>query len=367
MVIMDCTRKHSGVKMGVDIECTYDEETKSTWTPVTPASPLKTISRLHESRQRNILLSLASLITLSTFILYICVRRQGFHLWHDWALAAACQDTNDAHCPGCLLSTQSNASKYSSVFLQPEWIFQYDRDGRNEGLDRDQCRAAFPALFEEITRATSFWRSRAGMNSTKERLDTVNLKDGMGRALIFDGGLYVVSTRADGDYQRRRVLTALGSIHRALVASPHRPSQANIEFVFSVEDHTDNDPLGFQFPVWTLSRIPSAEGVWLMPGLDTGGEYNQAVKSLELTERLWFDKEGMLALRGNSDSASMVQNASIAAVEGDSSNRLQGVKWYDETDVISMDNFCNSKYVAHVEGTNIYTHDSLLGYLIPCR
>lgn len=341
-----------------NIKCTYDEEKTSTWTNVDPSSPLETISRVRGSRQRNDLLSLVIFITLSSLTLFIYVREHGFYFGYDWALRAGArgwQNPIEAQCAGCLLSAPSNAwDDSSSGFLQPEWTFQYGRDGRNEGLDRDQCRTAFPALFEEITRATRFWSTRTGKISTKERLDAVELKDGMGRALIYDGELYVVATRADGEAQRRSVLTALGAIHRALVASPRRSSQTNIEFVFSVEDRMNDDVLGSGHPVWTLSRTSNAEAVWLMPGLDTYGEYNQVVKSLERTERQWFDKESSLALRGSFNSASIVQNTSVVAGAGDSSNRLVGVQWYNsETEVIGMEYFCNSRYIAHVEGTDI--------------
>ena len=42
--------------------------------------------------------------------------------------------------------------------LDPDWKFDFDRDGQNLGLTSIQCKTAFPGLFEDVIRAVDVRR-----------------------------------------------------------------------------------------------------------------------------------------------------------------------------------------------------------------
>jgi hypothetical protein len=71
------------------------------------------------------------------------------------------------------------------------WVFNYRRDGNNYGLDKDQCQAAFPGLYEDIDRARKHWKKKGKI--TERDLSSFEMTKGMVRALIHDGQ---VSSRA---------------------------------------------------------------------------------------------------------------------------------------------------------------------------
>ncbi|KAL1963953.1 hypothetical protein VTN77DRAFT_7628 [Rasamsonia byssochlamydoides] len=317
-------------------------------------------------------------LTTSTTALFLYFSWLGFnsdrYYFHPFlaklipAGTCACQSSTTFQCDSCLACSELNAFNPSSS--SPKWTFQYGRDDRNEGLDRDRCQAAFPGLFEDVVRATNYWKARHGISM--DDLDAIPLKEGMGRAFIYNGELYVVATRAKGEDHRRKILAVLSSIHRALVASPHRASQRNIEFVFSIEDRVDDvtDP---DCPVWVLARTPSEQAVWLMPDFgfwawdnlfNSIGPYNQVVDRIERSELPWNEKKKQLVWRGKPSFAPKLRRALIDAARDKPWDDVRQVDWYQKTNVISMEDHCNYMFIAHVEGRS---YSASLKYRQACR
>src|SRR5437667_4927181 len=164
----------------------------------------------------------------------------------------ACQTSTTFECSSCLKSFHPISTTTQGL----PWQFQYGRDDRNHGLDGSQCRASFPGLFQEIHRASGFWEARHGFSM--EDLDAIKLEQGMARAAIYEGELYVITARGKGEDHRRKIMAILSSIYRALMASPDRASRPSIEFVFSVEDKV-GDVVGPGYPIWVLARKASEE------------------------------------------------------------------------------------------------------------
>lgn len=64
------------------------------------------------------------------------------------------------------------------------WEFVVERDGDDHGLSDEQCRAAFPKLYDEIDKSTEFRKQ----NKIKlKELNSIPVEDGMVRALIHHG------------------------------------------------------------------------------------------------------------------------------------------------------------------------------------
>ena len=77
-----------------------------------------------------------------------------------------------------------------SPTLDPDWRFDFDRDGQNLGLTLTQCETAFPGLFEDVIRAVDVrWENPI----SDEELDDIELGHGMVRATIFEGKVYSFS------------------------------------------------------------------------------------------------------------------------------------------------------------------------------
>ena len=268
----------------------------------------------------------------------------------------ACQTSTTFECSSCLSCPQTRLVKQ----LNPSanWRFEYIRDARNEGLDRMQCDASFPGLFEDPVRAEKYWESHGKL--AMEDLDAVRLEYGMARAFIYNGELYVVSAFPKGEDHRRKILAVLGSIHRALVADPHRGSQRDIEFVFSVEDKVE-DVTNPDNPVWVFARSALEEAVWLMP--DFGfwawdrpqnmlGPYDQVVERIERLDIPWSEKKRQLVWRGKPSFAPKLRRALLDASRDKPWGDVKQVDWRDKTNMIKMEDHCKYMFIAHVEGKN---------------
>lgn len=79
----------------------------------------------------------------------------------------------------------SDADKLATI--DPDWRFDFDRDGQNLGLTSMQCETAFPGLLEDIIRAVDVrWEKPI----SKQEVDAIELGHGMVRATIFEGKVY---------------------------------------------------------------------------------------------------------------------------------------------------------------------------------
>lgn len=270
-----------------------------------------------------------------------------------------CTTSTTFQCDSCLSCVASDLSTNGPI-SKPYWTFQYGRDDKNEGLDRSQCQVAFPGLFEDVSRATNYWRDRGGI--TFDDLDAIHLEYGMARAFIHKGELYVVAARAKGEDHRRKIVATLGSIHRALVASPDRASHPDFEFVFSIEDRVDDVMNNPNHPVWVLARKPTEEAVWLMPDFgfwawdnlyNTIGPYDQVVDRIKRSDIPWSRKKKQLVWRGKPSFAPKLRRALMDASRGKPWNDVRSIDWYRKTNVIKMEDHCHYMFIAHVEGKNI--------------
>ncbi|KAE8377189.1 glycosyl transferase family 90-domain-containing protein [Aspergillus bertholletiae] len=279
-----------------------------------------------------------------------------------------CQSSTSFQCADCLTYLALPPP------LEPEhlvtWRFQYGRDDHNLGLSQSQCQAAFPGLFQDIQRGVGYWKSRGIIS--RDDLSTVPFEDGMARAIISNGDLYVVAARAKGDDHRRKILGTLGSIHRALSASLNRTSHPTIEFIFSIEDRVD-DVDAVSHPVWVLSRKASEESVILMP--DFGfwswaksniGPYGQVVQSIMAAEsNLKFaDKEQKLVWRGKLSFAPKLRRALLDNARGKPWSDVKELDWRKKANFLSMEDHCRYMFIGHVEGR---AYSASLKYRQACR
>ena len=170
----------------------------------------------------------------------------------------ACKTSTTFQCSSCL-DSQTALTDHDSPHV---WEYSYERNKNDETLDEKQCLAAFPGLFEDTKLGTKYWFVNG--NVSTEALDDLRMINGMSRAMIYKGQLYVLATKSKAEDHRRKMIAVLSSIHRALIAAPDRPALPNIEFVFTVEDKAA-DVGGNGHPLWVLARKATEEYLWLMP------------------------------------------------------------------------------------------------------
>jgi hypothetical protein len=113
-----------------------------------------------------------------------------------------CESSTNFECATCL----DCAITGSSVYLNKSgsdisWRYQYGRDDRKQGLDAEQCNAAFPGLFEDIFRAGRLWRKRP---ITAQEVALIKLSYGMVRAMIYDGEVISNQSTSPRLYHTRR-------------------------------------------------------------------------------------------------------------------------------------------------------------------
>ncbi|EER25372.1 hypothetical protein CPC735_064720 [Coccidioides posadasii C735 delta SOWgp] len=283
-----------------------------------------------------------------------------------------CKASTTFNCTSCVDLITPTTFETASPSLSPSppaWTFVYGRDDRNVGLTRSQCQSSFPGLFEDVHRAVRFWASRDGIQ--KESLDGIKLRGGMARAMIFNGNLYVIETRAAQEDHRRKILGVLSSIHRAL-----QDNVPDIEFIFSIEDRVD-DVSGTGQPLWVLGRKASEESVWLIP--DFGfwawgnpssniGPYDQVVETIERIDsedRMpWSSKTQKLLWRGKLSFSPKLRRGLLEAARNKPWGDVKELVWKKKDNFISMQNHCKYMFVAHVEGR---AFSSSLKYRQACR
>jgi hypothetical protein len=180
----------------------------------------------------------------------------------------------------------------------------------------------------------------------------------MVRAFIYHGELYVVAARAAQEDHRRKVVAALSSIYRALVADSDRASRRDIEFIFSVEDKVE-DVTNSDNPVWVLARSAAEQGVWLMPDfgfwawdspLNSIGPFDQVVERVKRADIPWPKKTPQLVWRGKPSFAPKLRRALMDAARDKSWGDVKQVDWFERTNIISMEDHCRYMFIAHVEG-----------------
>ncbi|KAL4740579.1 glycosyl transferase family 90-domain-containing protein [Aspergillus similis] len=285
----------------------------------------------------------------------------------------ACETAAVFECSTCLTCSHQDPILQIDENETELWEFEYTRDALDVGLSRSQCAASFPGLFEDVSRAGTYWRTHGGLSP--DELDVVPINQGMGRARITGGELYVISVRARGEDHRRKILATLSAMHRALVADGNRLARPEIEFVFSIEDKLV-DVTNPEHPVWALARTADEEAAWLMP--DFGywawdhlhtpiGPYDQVVEQAAEYDNIpWEDKQQQLVWRGKPSFAPKLRRALMDATRGQPWADVQAVDWreHDKSNVLKMEDHCKYMFIAHVEGRS---YSASLKYRQACR
>ena len=184
--------------------------------------------------------------------------------------------------------------------------------------------------------------------------------------------LYIISTR--GQIYSRELAT-LHSLHRALVTSPSR--LPNIEFTFISDDK--NAPSAS----WSYARRAEEKVVWLLP--DYGfwswpepkvGSYMEVQRKAREMEDgsprtdgayTWDRKRDQLLWRGAIMQLPLREDF-INKTRGKSWADVKAIEWHNDesmsTDLKSMDEHCQYKFLAHTEGNS---YSGRLKYLQNCR
>lgn len=263
----------------------------------------------------------------------------------------ACESATIFKCESCLQGpVQSYLRSSSGGTFNSDYL----------GLNETECQSIFPGLFQDLLRAKSFWLAQYGIR--RDNLDSIQVVDGMARAAIFRGKLYVIEVRAKGEDHRRKIMGILSSIYRALTSAPDLAALPNIEFAFSVEDKVE-DVLGSsqQHPLWVLARKATEESVWLMPdfGLwawendnfnSSIGPYDQVVEHVRQNEPPWSNKKAQLIWRGKLSFAPKLRRTLLEAARNQPWGDVKEVEWGNKANFVSMEDHCSYRLIAHVEG-----------------
>lgn len=271
----------------------------------------------------------------------------------------ACKTATVFECSACLVphDTYVNASQSTKV-----WGFQYGVDDRNEGLDEASCNSAFPGLFEDIAQGLQYWQSNGGI--PLGALDAVPMQDGMTRAMIHGGNLYVIETSSKGEDHRRKIIATLSAMHRALAATKDRREIPDVEFIFSIEDKA-SDVTGAGEPLWVFARKATEASLFLMP--DFGywawdnmikgknneiGPYDDVVeKAMHIESGLNFtDKVPALVWRGKLSFAPKLRRALLDVARGHTWGDVKELNWDVRQNYLTLEDHCKYQFIAHAEG-----------------
>ncbi|GFF47325.1 O-glucosyltransferase rumi homolog [Aspergillus udagawae] len=260
-----------------------------------------------------------------------------------------------------------------------DWEFQVQRDGDNHALSDEQCRIAFPKLFVEVEKTAALRKERL---ITFKEVDDVVVEDGMVRAAIWRGELYIIDYAAQ-PYTYSRAKATLNSLHRALQSFPDRQSLPNIELVFTADDFS-NAP----GPIWSYSKRDEDENIWLMP--DFGywawpevkvGPYKDIRRRIAAVDEgevhpdgslvpgmKFKEKKKQLVWRGSVATNPELRGKLLKAAQGRSWASIRVIDWDNENDVrynlLPMEEHCRYMFLAHTEGRSFSGRGK---YLLNCR
>ncbi|EAW14241.1 DUF821 domain protein [Aspergillus clavatus NRRL 1] len=260
-----------------------------------------------------------------------------------------------------------------------DWEFTVERDGDNHGLSEEQCRVAFPKLFVEIDKSVTMRREKP---VTFREVDGVSVDDGMVRAAIYRGELYVIDYAAM-PYTYSRAKATLNALHRALMAFPDRHSLPNVEFVFTTDDFSNTPG-----PIWSYSKRDEDDSIWLMP--DFGywswpevkiGAYKDIRRRIATVDSgtttsdgkiipgLEFKKKKkQLVWRGSVATNPEIRGKLLKAAQGRSWASIRVIDWDNENDIrynlLPMEDHCRYMFLAHTEGRSFSGRGK---YLLNCR
>ena len=173
-----------------------------------------------------------------------------------------------------------------------------------------------------------------------------------------------------------RGYAVLQAIHRAVITSPE--PLPNTEFVISTDDKLP--PL----PIWSLARERNDDITWLMPDfgfwswpetkVGSYGEVQRKAQAMEDSKDnptgrawTWAEKNKQLLWRGATMNLELRQHF-INKTTGKEWADVKAIEWHNSdsmsTDLKSMDEHCQYKFLAHTEGNS---YSGRLKYLQNCR
>ena len=265
---------------------------------------------------------------------------------------------------GLHVSKFSRQHHFESPKLQNRFDgdWKYSRDADNLQLTSAQCDQAFPGLFLEVDRAVDTWKHSRINEAT---LDTITARNGFVRAMVYEGGLYVISK--EGSIYSRELAT-LHAIHRSIISSPERIP--DIEFCFNVDDKIDD-----KVPLWAFARRESDTHLWLIPDFGywswpetrVGSMHEVRLKAMEKDAGYaWQRKIGKLMWRGATMGLSLRERL-LAVTDKKPWSDVKELHWHDATsmadDLKSMPEHCEYKYLMQTEGNS---YSGRLKYLQNC-
>lgn len=284
-----------------------------------------------------------------------------------------CQSSTTFQCDSCLqcpapvLSSSPSPGRSSGGGLaSPSSHNTTTFNADNHSLNETECQFLFPGLFEDPTRAQEFWRAKGGIR--RADLDDIKMVNSMARIAIVNRRLYVIRALAKGDDHRRKILGILSSIHRALISASERAAIPNTEFVFSIEDKLE-DVAGPGHPLWVLTRKATEESVWLMPdfgfwswnngdNIDSMiGPYDQVVDHIRHNEIPWEKKIDKLVWRGKLSFAPKLRRTLLEVARNQPWGDVKELEWNNKANFLSMEDHCNYRFIAHVEGEFVLLKD----------
>ncbi|GFF44474.1 O-glucosyltransferase rumi [Aspergillus udagawae] len=315
-----------------------------------------------------LILGLVAVLAISIWTLWLGVNsdKDNIHPLLNQLIPAghcACQSATVFKCDSCL---QCSASTLPQNHSPPHIIFDPNEYSYNE----TQCQSFFPGLFEDPTRAQTFWQAKNGIR--RADLDNVQMTNGMVRAAVYKGRLYVIRALAKGEDHRRKIIGVLSSIHRALISAPDLAAIPDTEFIFSIEDKVE-DVAGPGHPLWVLARKAEEESVWLMPDfgfwswghLDSEtGPYDEVIEHVRQREVPWDQKKDQLVWRGKLSFAPKLRRTLLDVARGNPWGDVREVEWKNKANFLSMEDHCDYKFIAHVEGRS---YSASLKYRQACQ
>jgi len=239
-------------------------------------------------------------------------------------------------------------------------------------LNHDQCSLQFPRLYDDIDRAVRDTKGRNGA-ITLQDLESVSKINGYVRGMVYDNELYIIDKQG-GIYSRE--LATLNALYRAIITSTEQ--LPNIEFTFISDDKIPS------WPTWAYARRKEHKEVWLIP--DFGfwawpetkvGSYDALRKKIVIREdgdvssgkpsHPFESKKDQLVWRGATMGLPLREEF-IASTVNRTWADVKAINWHDHDsmhdDLLSIEDHCMYKYVAHTEGNS---YSGRLKYLQNCR
>ncbi|WPG98419.1 Hypothetical protein R9X50_00120900 [Acrodontium crateriforme] len=286
----------------------------------------------------------------------------------------ACKTSTIFECTSCF-HPAPDPEINATAFDAKSWRFDLKQDGRNLGLGEEQCDSAFPGLYEDVNLAEKHWLNTGRI--TRKMLDDVELVDGMTRAMIYDGHLYIIASKSRGEDHRRKALAVLSAIQRAL--APAHDQKYRFEFIFSIEDKASDVVGGHEKPLWVVARKADESSYWLIPDFgywawdnvihdftNEVGPYDEIVDNARHLEKgmAFPHKEQKLVWRGKLSFAPKLRRALLDQSRDHPWSDVKELQWDVRNNYLKLEDHCKYQFIAHAEGRS---YSASLKYRQACR